>query len=534
MKRIKQLMLLMLIINVGVGCATITPQPAAYYATTYSPIYPVLIGKKDNPVLRININSDKRLTTALADVTLDFSGSDDLSDIKSAKLYYTAGSEGFSTTALIGSADKVSALTTIKITQPVMPSQGNNYLWLTVNLNDDANTLHDIAVNATQVTLGKKAVAISDNTKIAHNRIGHALRQAKDDGVSAFRIPSLTTTNKGTLLAIYDVRHDSSHDLQGDIDVGLSRSIDGGQSWEPMKIIMDMGEWGGLPQNQNGVGDPSVLVDRKTNTIWVAALWAHGHPGQMSWWGSKQGMTPTETNQLVLVKSEDDGITWSAPINITEQVKDPKWHLLLGGPGKGITLQDGTLVFPVQYKDENNLPHATILSSKDHGKTWTIGAPAKSDTTEAQVVQLSDGSLMLNMRDNRGVGPNRQNGTGTRAVAITKDLGLTWQVHPSSDQGLPEPVCSASLITHPINSQNPLLLFSNPADQYARRNMTIKVSQDDGTSWPDVHHTLIDEGNGWGYSNLTSIDEETIGILYESSQAHMTFQRFKLNELIAR
>ena len=530
-------MLLVLACNLFSGCAkeaqkTIVKEitPNVVEVTTYSPVYPVLIGKENNPVLRINLQADKGGATELNSVTLDFSDSDDIADIKSAKLFYTNGSEDFKTSTLVGSVDILLELITIKLTQPLIPSQGNNYLWLAVNLHDDANTLHDVAVNAKSVMLDNKHISVSGASKTSHNRIGHALRQAKDDGVNAYRIPGLATTNEGTLLAIYDVRHDSSRDLQGDIDVGMSRSTDGGQSWQQMKIIMDMGEWGGLPQNQNGIGDPSILVDRQTNTIWVAALWAHGHPGKMSWWGSKQGLTPLETNQLMLTKSEDDGVTWSTPINITAQVKDPKWYLLLDGPGKGISLKNGTLVFPAQYKDENNLPHSTLISSKDHGKTWTIGTSAKNDTTEAQVVELRDGSLMLNMRDNRG----KDNGTGARAIATTTDLGQTWQVHPTSDKSLPEPVCSASLINHIVNDAQSLLLFSNPVDQYSRRNITIKVSEDDGMSWPNENFTLIDEGTGWGYSNLTSIDKQTIGILYESSQSHITFQRFKLSELLAK
>src|SRR5690554_7187219 len=125
----------------------------------------------------------------------------------------------------------------------------------------------------------------------------------------------------------------------------------------------------------------------------VVALWAHGKPGQMLWNSSEAGMTPEETGQLMLVKSEDDGVTWSRPINITSQIKDPKWKLMFNGPGKGITMKDGTLVFAGQYKDENDMPHSTIIYSKDKGETWEIGTGAKSNTTEAQVVELNDGSL---------------------------------------------------------------------------------------------------------------------------------------------
>ena len=115
-------------------------------------------------------------------------------------------------------------------------------------------------------------------------------------------------------------------------------------------------EYGGLPAAQNGVGDPSILVDTKTNTVWIVAAWTHGMGNQRAWWSSHQGMDLNHTAQLVLAKSTDDGKTWSEPINITEQVKLPEWYFLLQGPGRGITMEDGTLVFPIQFIDKNPNP----------------------------------------------------------------------------------------------------------------------------------------------------------------------------------
>lgn len=237
-------------------------------------------------------------------------------------------------------------------------------------------------------------------------------------------------------------------------------------------------------------------------------------------------MSPDETAQLMLVKSEDDGRTWSKPINITEQVKDPSWKFLLQGPGRGITMQDGTLVFPIQFIDSERMPHAGIMYSKDRGEHWTIHNPARSNTTEAQVAEVAPGVLMLNMRDNRG---------GSRAISITKDLGKTWEEHVSNRSALIEPVCMASLI-HVDASKNilgkDLLLFSNPNSDKKRNHITIKASLDGGVTWKENHQLLLDEDEGWGYSCLTMIDAETVGILYESSVAHMTFQAVKLKDLV--
>ena len=139
-------------------------------------------------------------------------------------------------------------------------------------------------------------------------------------------------------------------------------------------------------------------------------------------------MTPEETGQLMLTHSDDDGLTWSQPINITAQVKDPKWRFVLQGPGRGITTRDGTLVFAAQFRSAPGGPHqgkpfSTILWSQDRGASWHIGAGVKVDTTESQVVELQDGRLMLNCRDNRG---------GARSIYTTDDLGATWMRHPTS------------------------------------------------------------------------------------------------------
>ncbi len=402
-------------------------------------------------------------------------------------------------------------------------SQDWSRVHISVKLDPNHNLKDRLTIKPKGFLDNKELITLTQNREIQSYRVAMPLRDFGDDGVNSYRIPGLVTSTKGTLLAVYDIRRNSSRDLQGDIDVGMSRSTDGGQTWEPMKIIMDMGTWGGLPEDQNGIGDPAILVDHETGHIWVAALWMHGKPGEMAWNSSKPGLSPQETGQFVVVKSEDDGITWSQPIILTDQLKNPEWNLFFNGPGKGITLKDGTLVFPAQYKDKNQMPFSTLIYSKDKGQTWHVGTGARSNTTEAQIVELNDGKLMLNMRDNRG---------GSRSIAVTSDLGKTWTEHPTSRTALQEPVCMASLIDNPYSSG--MLLFSNPATEKGRHNITIKASLNDGSSWPSDMHVLLDEGTGWGYSCLTMINEEEVGILYESSVANITFQIIPLKEILGK
>lgn len=136
-----------------------------------------------------------------------------------------------------------------------------------------------------------------------------------------------------------------------------------------MRLPLAFGEFGGLPAGQNGVGDPlSLLIQKQIMFGWLL-------PGHMVWvisghgGVSHPGMDMNHTAQLVLAKSTDDGKTWSAPINITEQVKDPSWYFLLQGPGRGITMSDGTLVFPTQFIDSTRVPNAGISTVKMVART---------------------------------------------------------------------------------------------------------------------------------------------------------------------
>ena len=510
---------------------------------------PVLIERMDNVLYYLRL--DAKENKVLNEVTLDFGKEVDLSEIQSIKLYYGGtealqdkNKERFAPVEYISSHTPGKTLAAnpsysikkaeitglkgrvvLKADQKLFP--GINFFWISLQMKPEALLDTKITSSVASVTLdGMKAPLNIVSQQGIEHRMGVGVRHAGDDNSAAYRIPGLVTTNNGTLLAVYDVRYNSSVDLQERVDIGLSRSTDGGKTWEEMRLPLAFGETGGLPSAQNGVGDPSILVDTKTNHVWIVAAWTHGMGNQRAWWSSHPGMDINHTAQLVLSKSTDDGKTWSAPINITEQVKDPSWYFLLQGPGRGITMEDGTLVFPTQFIDSTRVPNAGVMYSKDRGKTWKMHNYARTNTTEAQVVEVEPGVLMLNMRDNRG---------GSRAVAITKDLGKSWTEHESSRKALQEPVCMASLISVKAKDNvlnRDLLLFSNPNTTKGRHDITIKMSLNGGITWLPEHQLLLDEGSNWGYTCLSMIDKETIGILYESSVAHITFQAIKLKDII--
>jgi len=513
------------------------------------PQIPILIDRQDNVLFYIRIDSENIRT--LDEITVSLDGNIRLSEIQSLKLYYSGtenvqrkdktfyapvqyisrdnpGKTKAANTSYSIQKSQVTQITnkvTLKADQKLFP--GVNYFWVSIEMKPNTPILSALTARITDAKADGKTISIENSeSKDIHRHLGIGVRHAGDDGVAAYRIPGLATSNKGTLLAVYDVRYNNSVDLQEYVDVGLSRSTDGGQTWEDMRLVMNFDEFGGLPKAQNGVGDPAILVDKNTGTIWVIAAWTHGMGNGRAWFNSKQGMDVNKTAQLVLAKSDDDGKTWSKPINITSQVKDPSWYFLLQGPGNGITMEDGTLVFASQYIGADRIPNAGIIYSKDHGKTWHIHNHARTNTTEAQVAEVEPGVLMLNMRDNRG---------GSRAVYTTTDLGKTWKEHESSRTALQEPVCMASLIKVDAKDNilgKDILLFSNPNTIKERKNITIKASLDGGYTWLEANQLLLDEGHGWGYSCLTMIDKETVGIIYEGSTAHMTFQAIKLTDII--
>ena len=331
--------------------------------------------------------------------------------------------------------------------------------------------------------------------------------RAGTDGYHTYRIPALIVTRKGTLLAFCEGRRGSSSDT-GDIDVLVKRSSDHGRTWSPARVVADLGE--------DTVGNPAPVVDRRTGRI---ILLLTRNPGQAA---ERQiiASTASGTRTVWISYSGDDGIAWSAPAEITASVKRPEWTWYATGPGNGIQLRGGRLVVPCDHngKEERDR-HSHIIFSDDGGANWKIGGVAGADTNESAVAELRDGSLLLNMRSYAG--RNR------RAVARSRDGGLHWS-EVTLDDALIEPVCQASMVAAvPAGKRSDgRLLFSNPADT-KRVRMTVRLSPDDGKTWPAAR--VIHEGPA-AYSSLAVLGGGSIGLLYERGEKSpyetITFARF--------
>ncbi|MBN1317327.1 MAG: exo-alpha-sialidase [Anaerolineales bacterium] len=354
------------------------------------------------------------------------------------------------------------------------------------------------------------------------------------DNVCQYRIPALITTNRGTLLAVCDARVEKPGDSPNNIDLVIKRSIDNGRTWSMMQTVVD------FPEVQAAC-DPSLLVDRQTGTIWLFYDYSF--------------LSRIKEDKLICrlhaITSNDDGMSWSEPLDLTDSLKDCLRHrsgqasevdqklleVLSAGdetqfriqvaPGMGIQTRTGELVVPV-YTYCAGIPYPQLMHSNDHGRTWTLSTALGSNMNESQVVELSNGDLMLNCRNLQG--------HGYRSVAETADFGETWS-EIRMDKTLIDPECQASIIRftdQDAGYKKSRLLFVNPAQsgRHHRTNLTVRLSYDEGKSWPvskEIH------AGPSAYSCLTILPDMTIGLLYESGQRNpyerIAYTRFNLEWL---
>jgi len=337
---------------------------------------------------------------------------------------------------------------------------------------------------------------------------------AGEGGYQAYRIPSVIATPRGTLLAFAEARRTGPGDA-GDIDLVMRRSHDGGQSWSPMQIIGDNGP--------NTFGNPCPVVDRNTGTIWRLTTQNRGTDRE------KEIIAGTSVGSRTVwaMKSEDDGASWSTPVEITASVKRSDWTWYATGPGVGIQTANGRLVIPANHAEAGTGVHRShLFFSDDEGRSWRLGASSAAGTNESQVVELADGRLMLNMRNHPAKPEN------FRMVATSADGGQTLSV-ASPDSALLEPPAQASLIrmTSAKTNGRSRLLFANPASN-KRERMTVRLSYDEGTSWPVAR--VVHDGPA-AYSSLVVLPDMALGLLFErgdrSPYERIVFARLTLEWL---
>lgn len=353
----------------------------------------------------------------------------------------------------------------------------------------------------------------TDNTPPPAEKEFNYIFQAGTEGYSCFRIPAIVRTKKGTLLAFAEARKYSCSD-EGDINLVLKRSLDSGRTWSTLITVWDDGG--------NTCGNPAPVVDQSTGNVYLLMTWNLGEDDI----GEINNGTSKDTRRVFVTSSTDDGQTWETPKEITDKVKKSNWGWYATGPCHGIQLTKGThtgrLVIPCDYIEKyTRKGGAHVIYSDDHGKTWKLGgAVANAKANESSVAELSNGDLLLNMR----------NGSGFRKASTSMDGGMNWS-KALPDPDLPDPTCQGSLLSF-SGTDHFLLLFSNAASSSERVNMTINLSTDDGNSWRKSYR--VHEGPS-AYSDIVMISKDHIGILYEGGKNRpyegIIFENIPINQI---
>ena len=322
-----------------------------------------------------------------------------------------------------------------------------------------------------------------------------------EGGYAVYRIPSLVVTRAGTLLAFAEGR--VSIDDHARNKIVLRRSTDGGRTWGPLQVVAGDG--------RESLNNPTAVVLHGSGRV---VLMYQRYPESGGERHVKEGVAGDDTCLSFVTASDDDGRTWSEPADVTPQVKRPTGATsVASGPGVGTELRRGKhagrIVFPF---NQGPLGDCQVYAaySDDGGKSWKYGAvaPAGADGrgNEVQMVELSDGRIMLNSRGSSG--------KHFRKVAVSADGGESWSPL-RDDAALPESQCQASILRYdePTGAGKGSILFVNPAVQKERTHGTVRLSEDDGATWP-VSRELVP--GDFAYSCLAVLPDRSVACLYET------------------
>jgi len=318
-------------------------------------------------------------------------------------------------------------------------------------------------------------------------------------GYHTYRIPALLVTPKGTVLAFTEGRKTSRSD-HGDIDMLLRRSTDGGATWLRTQVVHEEGG-----TKKITIGNPCPVVDRSNGRIWLPFT--------------------RDNDDVFVTYSDDEGATWSTPREITKDVKAKGWTWYATGPGVGIQIERGPhagrLVIPCDHREPYKSKTAKmshVFYSDDHGETWQLGETVAPHTDECQVAERPDGSLIINMRNYWARDGKQKDKGGKRVIATSDDGGATWS-DIWFDDALLSPVCQAGLFRYSwpgddgaSGDTRSVLMYTGPASRSKRHKLTIRLSYDEGKTWPASR--LVYEG-GSAYSSPAVMPDGKVGILFE-------------------
>lgn len=314
-----------------------------------------------------------------------------------------------------------------------------------------------------------------------------------------WRIPALVTAADNSLVAVVDKRGSSLGDLPNTISIMSRRSTDNGKNWSEPVVVAQGG-------NGKTYGDPAVVLDKKTGNLICMFV------GDQGLWNA----TPSQRQGIYVSKSTDNGVSWSEPVAITDQVyaNHSSWYAGFAGSGHGLCLKDGRLMFvlAIRATSATGVPlHNYAIYSDDGGDNWTLSTNAATTAgDEAKVVELENGDILMSIRN-----PSK----GNRIFCKSTDRGQTWG-KAYFETELKDPACNGDIIRYSYSTDEgsegkSRLLHSLPESTTTRENVTIYLSEDDGETWP-IKKRLVDGYSA--YSSLTVLSDGTIGALVEEGK----------------
>lgn len=307
----------------------------------------------------------------------------------------------------------------------------------------------------------------------------------KNDSITCYRIPSMVTATNGDLVVAIDERVPNCGDLKNNknINIVLRRSTDNGKTWLPIQRIVD------FPFGKSA-SDPSMIVDKITGDIFM-------------FYNFMDVENEKDVYYFHVIKSSDNGKTWSKPQDITRKISKRKWKndFKFITSGRGIQTTSGWLMHTIVNLKEG----VFVFFSKNHGKTWRLRRKPVGKIDEAKLVELENGKLMVNARvNNKGT---RGVFTGTKKAKKFKEQ--------KAYQPLIDPSCNGSIIKYTSKKDGfdkNRLLFVNPKSFKKRKNLTVRISYDDGKTWSEGK--TIYTGSS-AYSTLTILQNGDIGLFFE-------------------
>lgn len=458
----------------------------------------------DNEVLLRAAVSFGGENASINDNSLSFSlqGTSDVDDVKSVKIYSTGTSPVFDNrdlqnAVLLADVEPSLYVTDCQINAEIV--SGVNYLWITVEVADDATEGNVIDAELYSVSTPSQTFEIVNPSPSGDREIilAHTLLfQPGDYNSTNYRIPGVITAKDGSIVAVTDKRKYNQGDLPEDIDIVCRRSTDGGHTWsEPYTIAQGTGY-------NHGFGDCVLAWTNDDNGL-IA-----GFVGGVGLWNS----TPSNPIRSYIARSYDNGRTWTEPEDITDFIfgsncvvpEHRTWRASFFGSGNGLITSTGRIMFVAAIRETTaqSLSNYAVYSD-DNGITWHVSGRASVSGDEAKVTELVDGRILMSIRHN-----------GKRWYNISNDGGETWQSSTSTWNDITAPACNGDMIRYTSVNQGfnkNRLLHSVPFGS-SRTDVSVYISYDEGETWP-VRKCIVPYSSA--YSSLCVLPDGTIGLYVE-------------------